>query len=117
VSLGSVDLIPKTTGAMDSASGPLLMGTGSIPSPLSADASNVSRRLKALNLKIRRKALKSRERVGRGKLLPECGPVFQYASGRTGTRAQRAQQIASKPLNSSKSKGKGCVQWSEVVNK
>jgi integrase len=46
--------------------------------PLSSDAINVLRRLKALNLMTRRKALKSRERVGRGKLPPDCGRVFQY---------------------------------------
>jgi integrase len=46
--------------------------------PLSLDAINVLRRLKALNLKTRRKALKSRERVGRGKLPPDCDSVFQY---------------------------------------
>jgi hypothetical protein len=46
--------------------------------PLSTDAINVLRRLKALNSKTWRDALKSRERVDRGKLPPDCGRVFQY---------------------------------------
>ena len=46
--------------------------------PLSSDAINVLRRLKALNLKTRRKALKSRARRGKDELAPDCGRVFQY---------------------------------------
>jgi integrase len=46
--------------------------------PLSTEANKVLRRLQALNSKTRRKALKSRERVGRGKVPPDCGRVFQY---------------------------------------
>jgi hypothetical protein len=38
----------------------------------------VLRRLNALNLITRRKALKSRARLGRDELPPDCGRVFQH---------------------------------------
>jgi len=46
--------------------------------PLSSDAIDVLRRVKALNAKRRLKALKSRGRIDRVKFPPDCGRVFQY---------------------------------------
>jgi integrase len=46
--------------------------------PLSAEAINVLRWLKALNFITRRKVLKSRARRGKDELPPDCGRVFQH---------------------------------------